>query len=98
MMPGDAPVAAVAAVAETDAPATHDRWQQIQLGFIDDPRASVDAARAMVTEALEARISAIRDQQAALDAWQGEAAPDTEVLRAAMRSYRDMLNSLSDDS
>jgi len=98
MMPGEAPVVGVASMAAPDAQATHDRWQQVQLGFIDDPRASVEAARAMVAEAVEARIDAIRGRQAALDAWQSEQSPDTEVLRAAMRSYREMLNSMTDGS
>ena len=47
-------------------------------------------------EAVEARISALRDRQTALDGWQSEATPDTEVLRAAIQGYRDMLHSLTD--
>jgi hypothetical protein len=95
MMPGDAPV--------VDTPPTmpnadevHDRWQQIQLGFIDDPRGSVESARSLVVESVEARISALRDRQSALDGWQSEATPDTEVLRAAIQGYRDLLNSLTE--
>jgi hypothetical protein len=95
MMPGDAPVPD-APTPVPNADATHDRWQQIQLGFIDDPRGSVESARNLVVEAVEARISALRDRQTALDGWQGEATPDTEVLRAAIQGYRDMLNSLTD--
>jgi hypothetical protein len=49
-----------------------------------------------VVEAVEARIAALRDRQTALDGWQNEATPDTEILRAAIKGYRDMLNSLSD--
>jgi len=95
MMPGDAPVPD-APVQVLNADATRDRWQQIQLGFIDDPRGSVESARSLVVEAVEARISALRDRQTALDGWQSEATPDTEVLRAAIQGYRDMLNSLTD--
>jgi len=95
MMPGDAPVVD-AARPMPNADATHDRWQQIQLGFIDDPRGSVESARSLVVEAVEARISALRDRQTALDGWRSEATPDTEVLRAAIQGYRDMLNSLND--
>jgi hypothetical protein len=96
MMPGDAPVVDAPAQQMANAEATHDRWQQIQLGFIDDPRGSVESARSLVVEAVEARISALRDRQTALDGWQSEATPDTEVLRAAIQGYRDMLNSLTD--
>jgi hypothetical protein len=95
MMPGDAPVPD-APPQVPNADATHDRWQQIQLGFIDDPRGSVESARSLVVEAVEARISALRDRQTALDGWQSEATPDTEVLRAAIQGYRDMLHSLTD--
>ncbi|HZD97561.1 MAG TPA: hypothetical protein VE132_05315, partial [Micromonosporaceae bacterium] len=96
MMPGDAPVVDTQAQPTADADATHDRWQQIQLGFIDDPRGSVESARSLVVEAVEARIAALRDRQTALDGWQNETTPDTEILRAAIKGYRDMLNSLSD--
>jgi hypothetical protein len=96
MMPGDATVIDATEQPMPDADATHDRWQQIQLGFIDDPRGSVESARSLVVEAVEARISALRDRQTALDGWQNEATPDTEVLRAAIKGYRDLLNSLTD--
>ena len=95
MSPGDAPVPD--APAQVPSPyATHDRWQQIQLGFIDDPRGSVESARSLVVEAMEVRISALRDRQAAFDGWQSEATPDTEMLRTAIQGYRDLLNSLTD--
>ena len=87
MMPGDAPV--------IDTPATmpnadevHDRWQQIQLGFIDDPRGSVESARGLVVEAVEARISALRDRQSALDGWQSEATSIRRPLRSPTASLR----------
>jgi hypothetical protein len=95
MMPGDASVPDAPAQM-SNADATHDRWHQIQLGFIDDPRGSVESARSLVVEAVESRISALRDRQTALDGWQNEATPDTELLRAAIQGYRDMLNSLYD--
>jgi hypothetical protein len=96
MMPGDAPVVAPTAAAATGAD-SQERWQQVQLGFIDDPRGSVESARLLVVEAVEEKIAALRDKQNALDAWQNDASPDTEVLRATMQGYRDLLTSLSDD-
>ena len=94
MRPGDAPLSETM-TPPADAAEVHERWQQAQLGFIDDPQAATEAARAIATEALESHIEALRARQAELDSWQGEGAPDTEVLRAAMRGYRDMVTSLT---
>ena len=94
MRPGDAPVSETMAP-PVDAAAIHERWQQAQLSFIDDPQAAAEAARAIATEVLENHIELLRARQAELDSWQGDSAPDTEILRAAMRGYRDMVTSLT---
>ena len=73
----------------------NDRMQQAQLTFIDDPRGATEAARTLANEAIEAQIAALRARTGQLDSWSGEEAPDTEVLRAAMRAYRDVITSLS---
>jgi hypothetical protein len=65
------------------------------LGFIDDPRGATDAARTIAGEALESHIDALRARAAELDSWQGDSSPDTEVLRAAMRGYRDLVATLT---
>jgi hypothetical protein len=94
--PGEADVpVAGAALANSDG--FRDRWQQAQLGFIDDPRAAAESARSLAAEVLEAHITTLRDRQQQLDAWQTEATPDTEVLRAAIRAYRDMITSLVEE-
>ena len=93
MRPGEAaPIGVVAphAASAADPADVAERWQRIQIGFIDDPRGAADAARAMVAEAIEARIEALREQQRALDGWESHERPDTEVLRAAVRGYRDL--------
>jgi hypothetical protein len=93
MRPGvAAPVGVVAphAPSAADAAEVAERWQRIQIGFIDDPRGAADAARELVGGAIEARIEALREQQRALDGWQSHDTPDTEVLRAAVRGYRDV--------
>jgi len=68
------------------------RWQRAQLGFIDDPAGSAEAAAAIAAEALEAHIDALRSRLADLGAWQtgGQVAGvhDTEVLRTAVHGYR----------
>jgi hypothetical protein len=93
MRPGDAPVPdAVPAMA--DASAIHTRWREAQLGFIDDPRSSALAAGGIAAETVEAHIAALRERLAALDAWQQDASPDTEVLRASMQGYRALVTSM----
>jgi hypothetical protein len=96
MHPGEADVAVATATA-VDADALHDRMQQAQMTFIDDPRGATEAARALAGEALEAHIAALRARSEQLDTWTGDDAPDTEVLRAAMRAYRDVIASLTEE-
>jgi hypothetical protein len=95
MRPGDAPLSE-AAGSLVDSAALRERWQQAQLGFIDDPHGSATAARAIAAESLEGHIAALRARQTELDSWQDDAAPDTEVLRAAMRGYRDLVASFTE--
>ena len=79
------------------------RWQRVQVGFVDDPRHSVEEADSLVeqvvaqfTEAVNAALGTLRDD------WQasgpGSAADDsgssTEQLRGSLRAYRRMLNRL----
>jgi hypothetical protein len=64
------------------------RWNQIQAGFVDDPRGSVTQAAGMVDEAIEAFVSAARERQAWLkSSWQGHDA-GTEELRTVLQDYR----------
>jgi len=95
MHPGEADTVVETAPAGVDSDAFNDRMQQAQLTFIDDPRGAAEAARTLANEAIEAHIAALRSRTGQLDAWSGEEAPDTEVLRAAMRAYRDVITSLS---
>ncbi|SCL39227.1 hypothetical protein GA0070624_6493 [Micromonospora rhizosphaerae] len=69
-----------------------DRWRDIQLRFVDDPRAAVGEAQALVDEAMEALSAALRDQKTKLGGWQESGAADTEQLRVAVRAYRDFLD------
>ncbi len=96
MMPGEANLNGGPA-AVTDDAGLHDRWQQAQLGFIDDPYAAAAEARSIAESAIEAHVEALRARQSQLDAWQSDAQPDTEVLRAAMQGYRDLVTSLVEE-
>jgi hypothetical protein len=97
MRPGDATGLESPPAEAAASPQLQERWQQAQLGFIDDPRGSTDIARSIASEAIEAHISSLRARQSQLDEWQGRDEPDTEVLRAAIRGYRDLFASLTSE-
>jgi hypothetical protein len=68
-----------------------DRWRDVQLRFVDDPRAAADEARGLldeVVDALTVRLRARKDQLG------GTSGGDTEQLRMELRRYRDFLDRL----
>ncbi|MEV0647604.1 hypothetical protein AB0I28_20285 [Phytomonospora sp. NPDC050363] len=70
----------------------HERWQAIQLRFIDDPRSSATEAGALVEESLEMLRTALDTRKRELDGWSGENSADTERLRTAVRDYRELFD------
>ncbi|WP_327009403.1 hypothetical protein OHA72_20470 [Dactylosporangium sp. NBC_01737] len=73
-----------------------ERWRELQLRFIDDPRSVAGEADQLIAEAVSTVTGALESQRAQLSAWQSEGGEDTERLRAAVRQYRDFLNRLLD--
>ncbi|MDQ6650454.1 MAG: hypothetical protein M3Z02_10110 [Actinomycetota bacterium] len=73
-----------------------DRWRQVQSRFVDDPRAAVQEADALVAETMQALAASFADERRNLEAqWsqsEGEAA--TEQLRQALRRYRSFFERL----
>ncbi|WP_328343534.1 hypothetical protein [Micromonospora sp. NBC_00421] len=69
-----------------------DRWRDVQLRFVDDPRAAADEAQSLVEEAIHALSEALAAQKEKLGGWQGAGEADTEQLRVAVRQYRDFLD------
>jgi len=88
-----------------DAAGLRARWQRAQSDFVDDPRAAVSDAAALVEQTARAMIDAVEQRQRLLrQQWErgqagdgsaqaGEPA-DTEWLRLTMRRYRDLFNQL----
>ena len=70
------------------------RWQQLQLGFVDDPHAATRDAAALVDEAVQTLVDALNKQRQSLDEWQRHDDADTEVMRAALQNYREFLDRL----
>ncbi len=71
-----------------------DRWQQIQLRFIDSPRNAADQAQNLVSDVIDALADGLRRQRGELDRWRDAALDDTEELRVTVRRYRDLLDRL----
>ncbi|MFC0031772.1 hypothetical protein ACFFMM_19810 [Micromonospora chaiyaphumensis] len=90
--PGAVPADAATLFAPETAQDFRDRWRDVQLRFVDDPRAAVGEAQSLVEEAIEALSAALREQKTKLGGWQESGSSDTEQLRVAVRGYRDFLD------
>ena len=64
------------------------RWSEILVSFVDNPRGSVKMAADAVDSAIEEVVASVRARQQALaSSWQSSET-DTEQLRIALREYR----------
>ena len=120
-MPAPAPLAEVPASSDSTSPAVvtpgdrlfpegsgeklRDKWQHIQIDFVDDPRHAVEEADTLVEQvAAQLTESITANRRALRDGWDkqgaGSAADDsgfpTEQLRTTLQQYRSMLNRLLD--
>jgi hypothetical protein len=95
LSPGDVPVGTVAAFWEAEvADGYRDRWQQIQLRFIDDPRQAAEQAHTLVGDVFAGFTEAVQRQREDLNRWQSAQLDDTEELRMTVRRYRHFLDRL----
>lgn len=90
--PGAVPADAATLFEPQTAQGFRDRWRDVQLRFVDDPRAAVGEAQSLVEEAIEALSTALQAQKSKLGGWQEAGSADTEQLRVAVRGYRDFLD------
>jgi hypothetical protein len=65
------------------------RFEQLQSEFIDDPKAAVQKVEALLDDAFNKMRDRINNIHSSI-----QKTDDTEHLRLAMRSYRDMIDSL----
>ncbi|GGX40024.1 hypothetical protein [Streptomyces chryseus] len=71
------------------------RWQEIQQGFVDDPRQSVHAADGLVAEVMQLLATTFTDHKQGLEAqWHRGEEVATEDLRLALRQYRSFFDRL----
>jgi hypothetical protein len=91
-------------IQEADGARIRDRWQAIQIDFVDDPRHAVEQAAGLVEGAAGQLAEAVAARRSELGSrWNasrsaGSAGDDrgvsTEVMRVALQEYRHLLNRL----
>jgi hypothetical protein len=73
------------------------RWDSIQIGFVDEPRRSVQEADALVEETMDRITQWFAGQRRALDQqWSNNEDVSTEDLRRSLRGYRSFFHRLLD--
>lgn len=97
---GAAPIAAAeeesAPLFSPDATRTlRSRWDEIQVGFVDEPRRCVEQADNLVAMAIKQLAENFADERAKLEGqWDRGDDVSTEELRLALRRYRSFFNRL----
>lgn len=65
------------------------RWQEIQAGFVDEPRDSVERADALVADLMQRLAASFSDERQRLEGqWDSGDDVSTEDLRVALTRYR----------
>lgn len=71
------------------------RWDEIQSGFVNDPRRTVEQADRLVAEVIDHLSKMFREERAKLESqWSKGGKVETEDLRLAMQRYRDFFRTL----
>ena len=70
-------------------------WESIQVGFVDEPRTSVERADALVAELMQDLAASFNDARSSLEAqWSRGEDVSTEDLRVALQRYRSFFERL----
>jgi hypothetical protein len=71
------------------------RWQNIQIGFVDEPRQAVQQADELVAEIMQDLAQSFSVQRSHLESqWEHSDKISTEELRMALRRYRSFFDRL----
>jgi hypothetical protein len=71
------------------------RWNEIQTRFVDEPRASVEAANALVAELVDRLVSSFDAERSRLEGqWDRGEDVTTEDLRLVLQRYRSFFSRL----
>ncbi|MFF1607989.1 hypothetical protein ACFVYA_09435 [Amycolatopsis sp. NPDC058278] len=71
-----------------------DRWQNVQVGFVDDPKQAVRQADELVAAVISALATTFAEHKSDLEAQWQQGEPATEELRIALRRYRSFFDQL----
>ncbi|MGW4485641.1 hypothetical protein ACWEOE_17595 [Amycolatopsis sp. NPDC004368] len=82
--------------AEGDVDRFRGRWQQVQTGFVDDPRRAVHDADELVASVISSLAQNFAEHKGELEGQWREGEPATEDLRIALRRYRAFFDRLLD--
>ncbi len=78
-----------------DAEGLRARWNDIQVGFVDEPRAAVQKADSLVAETIKHLAESFAGSRRELEGeWDREGDVSTETLRVALQRYRSFFNRL----
>lgn len=78
---------------EQDLSELRSRWNDVQAGFVDDPRACVQKADSLVSSAVEQLTANFSHTRSRLeDQWSRGEEASTEDLRIALKHYRDFFD------
>jgi hypothetical protein len=81
--------------ADNDLSGLRSRWDDVQAGFVDDPKDCVQKADALVADVVERLTAGFSDARARLEAqWARGEDASTEDLRQALKRYRDFFQRL----
>jgi inorganic triphosphatase YgiF len=71
------------------------RWKDIQTGFVDEPRRSVEQADELIAKLLQRLAESFSEQRSHLEQqWEKSDSASTEDLRLALRRYRSFFDRL----
>jgi len=71
------------------------RWNEIQVGFVDEPRLAVSEADSLVTELMKRLAESFSQERSHLEKqWSQGSDVSTEDLRLALKRYRSFFNRL----
>lgn len=71
-----------------------DRWQNVQTGFVDDPKQAVQQADELVAGVISALATTFAEHKSELESQWQQGEPATEELRIALRRYRSFFDQL----
>ena len=71
------------------------RWEEVQTGFVDDPKTAVQEAHRLVEDLVQELTQTFTRERSALESqWKDGSEGDTEALRVALQRYRSFFNRL----